>query len=456
MNDKAAFSDNTLTLQAFWGGHWRDAGQVVFAAPEKGLTGRLQFYYDPGYVNAADDFRSGLEFIDERAVGVNVPGNFSGHYTEREIAPVLRDIIPQGAGRRSLEKLWGLRDTGPSLDFRLLQEGCVAPVGNLRIKEAAERFAEKTTHLMAFTRDEVAARNDELIEYAYKLGIAVGGATGAGGDAPKLLLEEGPDGLFYLEGTLGDGQVLKHWLVKFPRGRMDKDDEDILRGEAIFYQTLNELGFNTIQGAQLQEGRVPSLWLPRFDRSVVNGSVNRYGLESVYSMLQTVGDGMRLLHTDVFEDLCDLVDSERDDLLVEYLLRDAINEAIGNTDNHGRNTALLKRDGLIQLAPAYDLAPMVLDREAIARSTRWPDQFRSGHLNADYPAIIADLADDAAAVAERFQEQLETLTQFQEVAERLGLPERIRMHPRISFNKFEAWLTDVSTMTVSTPNPTHR
>ena len=46
--------------------------------------------------------------------------------------------------------------------------------------------------------------------------------------------------------------------------------------------------------------------------------------------------------------------------------------ALGNTDNHARNTAVLKQlDGRIELSPLYDFAPMVLDPQGIARVSRW-------------------------------------------------------------------------------------
>jgi serine/threonine-protein kinase HipA len=45
---------------------------------------------------------------------------------------------------------------------------------------------------------------------------------------------------------------------------------------------------------------------------------------------------------------------------------------MGNSDNHGRNTALRKwADGTIRLAPLFDFAPMRLSPAVILRSTKW-------------------------------------------------------------------------------------
>ena len=58
--------------------------------------------------------------------------------------------------------------------------------------------------------------------------------------------------------------------------------------------------------------------------------------------------------------------------IVEYLKRDIANLALGNPDNHGRNSALSKhQDGTIRLSPLFDFAPMRLAKEGIVRSTRW-------------------------------------------------------------------------------------
>ena len=58
--------------------------------------------------------------------------------------------------------------------------------------------------------------------------------------------------------------------------------------------------------------------------------------------------------------------------LLEYLRREILNVALRNTDNHGRNSALIKyADGKVMLSPLYDFAPMFLDPEGIARASRW-------------------------------------------------------------------------------------
>lgn len=71
-----------------------------------------------------------------------------------------------------------------------------------------------------------------VTEYAHSRGIAIEGAAGAGREAPKVLLVEDDAGVLYLEGTIDESRIAQHWPVKFPRGRMLSDDEDILRADA--------------------------------------------------------------------------------------------------------------------------------------------------------------------------------------------------------------------------------
>jgi serine/threonine-protein kinase HipA len=60
--------------------------------------------------------------------------------------------------------------------------------------------------------------------------------------------------------------------------------------------------------------------------------------------------------------------------VLEYLRRDVANLALGNKDNHARNTAL-QRDfsGHVALSPLFDFAPMFLHPDGIGRRMCWVD-----------------------------------------------------------------------------------
>lgn len=433
-----------LTLQIFWENEWHDAGIIRFTKPEDGLFGKPIFSYDTQYTLKAlerlGDFDT-ENLIDKTAVGVNLPCHFGGDYFNGEIAPVLRDIIPQGAGRRLWVKMMGFdRDPEQTIDTRLLEEGCIAPIGNLRIKEAAEAFAtrlEETTTDGRFTREQVCQRADSLIEYAHKLGLAIGGATGAGGDAPKLLMVETSKGDFALEGTVADTEVKDHWLVKFPRGRKSEADINVLKGEAAIYKALEKRGYDSIPNTRLDESEGQhALWMPRFDRDVVDGVIVRNGVESVYSIMGKIGDGAALYHTDILDRLSQKTTKPevKDALLADYLARDVLNYVVGNKDNHGRNTAIIKRDKDIELAPAYDVAPMVLDPEGIARTTRWPKQFRMKNGDPDYVGIIDAYAGDLELAADLLSEHLVKLQNMTDDLKEFGAPKAMLEAPGLKLD----------------------
>ncbi|KTC42479.1 hypothetical protein AO265_21260 [Pseudomonas sp. ABAC61] len=82
-------------------------------------------------------------------------------------------------------------------------------------------------------------------------------------------------------------------------------------------------------------------------------------------------------HTEVLGILAELwritgQESQLPELVADYLRRDLLNKILGNSDNHGRNIAIIRSEDAVQLAPIYDLAPMVMDEEGITRTLKWP------------------------------------------------------------------------------------
>lgn len=445
-----------LTLQVHWDFQWHDVGTLNFRKPASGLRGEPSFSYDAQYVLKALERAGDLEkenLANQMAVGFNLPCNFYRDYPGGEIGPVLRDIIPQGAARRQWVKLLGYgRDPEQRIDTQLLSLGCAAPIGNLRIKEAAERFESicRMSSPVSFDLTDIPSLVGDPLKHLATEPHLGAGALGAGGDAPKLLLVETSAGLYALEGTVPDAQVRGHWLVKLPRGRQTKADVEVLEGEAAIYRLLEERGFPSISNSVLNQsdGGV-SLWLPRFDRKTTSQGIVRHGVESVYSLMGVIGDGARLCHVDVVNKLRDCVTrpENRDTVLADYLVRDILNTATGNRDNHGRNMALLKRDLEIELAPAYDIAPMVLDPEGIASATWWPPRFLNHNGNPDYRAILSEHAGDPQAAALSMIKALGQMVDLREGLRKHGAPtamlnhRAIRMHePERVLEEFSRWV----------------
>lgn len=362
------------TIEIFRQGHWQPAGQFRPDKPEQGYRGSSQFEYllDYAVENAA------AERSSQSGLSCRYPAGFDLHREEHWPAFLL-DLLPSGYGRTQWVEQLELPD-GPAADWPLLLRGCAFPVGNLRIAEAvaaknpARPVPSGAGQLIAanehpgFTRDEVAARNEHFVEYAFQLGIYAAGGSDVQGVAPKMLLTEDGEGRWHAEGVLPDDRVKSHWLVKMPRGGTAAD-RHVLRNEAAYMKVAHVLGLD-VQGLLQIENN--SLFIPRFDRKVVAGShIERYGMESLCSLAGVAEYGIPVSHDTLCRAILRFSSQPAIDLL-EYIKRDVANVVMGNKDNHARNSAVLRHEnGEVTLSPLFDFAPMYLDPEGIPRVCRW-------------------------------------------------------------------------------------
>ena len=153
----------------------------------------------------------------------------------------------------------------------------------------------------------------------------------------------------------------------------------------------------------LREGNgYPSLWLPRFDAAVVDDTLTHFGLESIASLLNAP-PGAFLNHFDTLRSTVQRLSGmhsaaeqgdtfDRAAFVIEWVKRDFLNVAFGNSGNHARNTALLKQPGRVWLSPIYDFAPMKADPEGVIRTVQWGSPFEEGG-NFDWHGIATALAD---------------------------------------------------------------
>ena len=300
-------------------------------------------------------------------VGLDFNINFEEHSRDRWPA-FLFDIIPAGAARSAFLKRNGLIDSeSAETDWVLLCFAASFPPGNIRIASAVE-YIEMIPHA-GFTRDEIIEKNIDFIDYAEANGAIVAGASSVQGQAPKFLLVEDLNGFWHAEGALPEDKIKKHWLVKFPRGRSEAD-RLVLKNEARYYEVARDFGLNV--GAPLSY-EADSLFIERFDRQVVNKKVLRYGLESAASVCGWSAFGPGLTNNQICHAMSRLLNNPQQDI-IEFLRRDVLNIALGNVDNHGRNTAFLKTPHETSLSPLFDFAPMFLDPEGIPRAARWEEE----------------------------------------------------------------------------------
>ncbi|MEN0105266.1 MAG: HipA domain-containing protein [Pseudomonas sp.] len=432
-----------LIIQVFADGVWQDAYNLRFENPLNPREGTcITGYLAPFYLNnmACENsfFENSVSVVHRLDMNI---------YSAQGYPAFLLDIIPAGAAFRSLKKRFETRKPDDvALELFLLERCTPSPIGHMRIKQSLSYLDEGEP--MGFTRQEVAERNSDFLEYAYEQGAAIGGATGAGGEAPKLLLAEDHQGLLFAEATLAVEQTRRHWFVKFPRNRALAIDRDILRAEYQYYCAISEIGMNTISTdglALMDDGEhKPSLWMPRFDREVGAQGIVRRPVESIYSLCDVTENGAFLGHEFVLGRLGEIwamagQGDELFDLTVEYIARDLLNRILGNSDNHGRNMSIIRDAGTLKLAPIYDLAPMVLDPDGISRVLKWeheragaPDWRQACRAMADDPD--GDSYFDALrAMAQRFRALPDLL---------VNLPDSVRGAKNIPLNNLDTRLKE--------------
>ncbi|HVI56633.1 MAG TPA: HipA N-terminal domain-containing protein [Luteibacter sp.] len=166
-------------LELYVGGVWRDAASVRLLGPAEG-----------GW-EVGTDLAYGLAYAvdhesrnDAAALSVNLPVSLEST-RGASWPPFLTDLLPQGFGRQELLRRLGMPETAAaSADWRLLLAGAANPIGNIRVREAAERLMDHAANdRRGFTEDEVVGRNGEFTEHLARHGLFVAASSDDG--APR-------------------------------------------------------------------------------------------------------------------------------------------------------------------------------------------------------------------------------------------------------------------------------
>jgi len=354
--------ENNCTIQLFCDGIWHDVATVsLFGHEGEGWRARTYSGYSVEWAFSHGKTR------DAHALACQVPVGLEP--VELPHWPVfLIDMLPQGFGRHEMLRRLEIPATAQeSADWRLLKAGAGNPIGNLRIKEAALWLFTNGGPTRGFSAQEVALRSDDFAEYLASHGLFVAGSSGVQGEWPKVLLTRADDGLLYLDHTLDDARAREHYIVKFGRGS-DGRLASILRHEAPYMGLAQRLGLRVHAPLVLKER---ALFIRRFDRVVGALGVQRLAQESIATLTGMPGFDAVPSHDQVCSAMMARCSDPQAEVL-EYIKRDIANLALGNKDNHARNTAL-QRDfsGGVRLTPLYDFAPMYLHPDGIARRIRW-------------------------------------------------------------------------------------
>jgi serine/threonine-protein kinase HipA len=424
---------NTANLEIYVDGVWRDAASVRLLGPAEG---GWQVGTDLAYGLAYAIDNEGR--ADAAALGVNLPVSLEST-RGTTWPPFLTDLLPQGFGRQELLRRLGMPETtAASADWRLLLAGAGNPIGNIRVREAADRLmAHAANDRRGFTGDEVLERGEAFTEHLARHGLFVAGSSGVQGEWPKILLAEGRDGLYYLDHALPDEDAAAHWLVKFSRGA-SIPLATILRLEAPYMELARHLGLD-VHGTM--RGGPRTLFIPRFDREVTAAGVVRHAQESLASLCDLAGFGLAPSHNVALNRLAQVCTHRQRDV-IEYVRRDVANIALGNKDNHARNTAIQRRaDGYVGLTPLFDFVPMMLHPDGIARRMRWE---RDDDGSPRWTSVIRQTVDatgiDEIALTRALIKMAEPLRNLRQQALEVGVDESIMDMQRASIDGIIAQL----------------
>lgn len=413
-----------LTLQTHFNDDWHDAAMLELKDDATGFQGASIVDYDLDYFVdvALVEFAAGQAVRDHRALSVCCPVDLENRYS-RTWPPFLLDLMPQGHARRKLAGHLSLAEGSRASDLPLLLRSATGGIGNIRIKEAAEAETERLRGVerQGVTDAEILDRSDRFMEMADHFAMLASGSSGLQGEWPKVSMTQANDGLYYPDSFVTDDEAMRHVIVKLVRSN-EPVDRLILEGEALYSRIAQEIGLNVSEPSTYAEG---VLIIPRFDRKKKQGGGTiRLGQESLVSAIGVADFGHVGTH-EAYIDILRQYSANPFVDIVEYLKRDIANLALGNPDNHGRNSALSKhQDGMIRLSPLYDFAPMRLAKEGIVRSTRWAMMRDGGrdHLP-DWKQISRDLMPDPVeqrALAATLTEFAQHLHQASAMASEMG------------------------------------
>lgn len=367
-----------MDLEIHRNGAWQVCAALEPASADQTVQAPVRVQYEAAYALA------NLNATDYRALSVRAPVNFASPLYPAW-PPILLDLLPQGAARRRLQRTAD-RELTP---WELLARGAANPVGNLRVRP---HVPVPCSPHPGFSLDEMAARGDAFVDYAASVGATVAGATDTQGEAPKFWIVEDMQGQWHPDGGNLPFPIRRYALLKFPMPEAGARAGMILRHEARYQRVAARCGLRVTKElpTELPAAADGALLLPRFDRRWDGGKEVRLGVESMYSICGVVDSASTpIRHEHVLVELAKHA-TDFPTEFVEYVRRDLFNIALGNRDNHGRNTALLKDvDGTMALAPLFDFGPSFLDARAIARVIHWDGETTGATRG--WPHVIANL-----------------------------------------------------------------
>lgn len=182
----------------------------------------------------------------------------------------------------------------------------------------------------------------------------------------KIALARLPDGSFALP-SRESGAPTTH-ILKVPR----RGEEVLVDYEYRLMSLAEKIYADQVaQVEPLEIDDARGLLITRFDRNVTNGVVSRIHQEDFCQAMglpkglkyERYGKGERIFNAAAVGKLLGQTRLPARARRL-FLQMTVLNLAVGNTDNHAKNHALIYRGSTPELAPLYDVVPVLLDRSA--------------------------------------------------------------------------------------------
>jgi serine/threonine-protein kinase HipA len=274
----------------------------------------------------------------------------AGPYRDAAVERWIEGLLPEGETRTVLERRFAVRRGDSFALLCALGRDCAGAVAFLDPPEMPAAHPEPTPQ----SDQEVADAIADLP--AHPLGADEDVRVSLGGLQAKLLLTRTDDGWARPTGAAPSTHLFK----PDPPGMTG-----LVASEALAMETVRLAGLAAAHVELLEFGGRPVLAVERYDRRLVDGVTHRLHQE----------DGCQALGLDPFRDKYQISDRPPSYQALAGVLADHAAEpsaqwrrlgelmtatvALGNSDGHARNHSVLIQDGVVLLAPAYDIAPTV-------------------------------------------------------------------------------------------------
>ncbi len=327
--------------------------------------GRGAFLYDDAYLSHKD--RLPLD-----PVALPLKRGWIQELNQDGIFGIIQDSGPDSWGKLLIKHATG--ETPSDIDA-ILQcvgdgAGCIA-LGDVEAKARYQApdagLILKVAEYFRQVESDVFAEDIDLPE---ELQQVVKPGTSLGGAKPKI--------------TVQDGDAL--WIAKFPeRG----DSPYIACYESAMLNLAKECGISACESKVMPiDERRYAILVKRFDRAQhAGGGWMRHGFASAHTAMQLKkdyhNDRRRSYPNFAFQigRWCSYAGYDAADQKQQLWRRIVFNALIGNGDDHPRNHALLCKNGIWQLSPAFDLVPARITRDAFSLSMPL-EQKKNGGMSA--------------------------------------------------------------------------